>query len=140
MGGKGEGRLSIYTLLMLLIKTRLAPSTVHGIGLFAAEPIMKGTEVWKFVRGFDQEFPKNFPATLAPAAREQFLNYAYVSRATGTYILCTDDMRFINHFDAPNILSTQRDGEQEGVDVAARDIQLSEELLYDYRVFADPLP
>ena len=38
---------------MLLVKTRLAPSTIHGIGLFADEFIPKGTEVWKFVPGFD---------------------------------------------------------------------------------------
>ncbi len=125
---------------MLLVKTTLAPSKIHGIGLFAAEPIAEGTEVWRFVPDFDGEFPASYPTSLPPVVREQFLNYAYMSRASGTYILCADDMRFINHADKPNILSVMREGEQEGVDVAARDIEQGEELLYDYRVFADPLP
>src|SRR3954469_1637143 len=33
---------------MLLVKTRLGPSTIHGIGVFADEDIPRGTIVWSF--------------------------------------------------------------------------------------------
>jgi SET domain-containing protein len=124
---------------VILVKIKIGPSSIHGIGCFAAESIPKGTPVWKFVRGFDQEFPIDFVETLSASAREQFLNYAYISRATGNYILCSDDTRFFNHSDTPNIVNTSADGEQEGLDIAASDIKIGDELLYDYRVFADPL-
>jgi len=123
---------------MLLVATRLAPSPVHGIGLFADAFIAKGTLVWRFSSGFDLELPLDFPASLAASARQQFLKYSYVSPVTGRYILCSDDARFFNHSDDPNVISTPVAGEQEGVDIAARDINAGEELLYDYRVFGGP--
>ncbi len=33
---------------MLLIKTKLDLSKIHGIGLFAGEDIPKGTIIWRF--------------------------------------------------------------------------------------------
>ena len=33
---------------MLLVKTYVAPSAVHGLGLFAAEPIARGACIWRF--------------------------------------------------------------------------------------------
>ncbi len=32
---------------MLRVRTYLAPSPIEGIGLFAAEPIPRGTLIWK---------------------------------------------------------------------------------------------
>jgi SET domain-containing protein len=125
---------------MILVKTHLAPSSISGIGCFASEDIPQGTPIWRFVRGFDLEVPPEYPNTLPDAAKDQFLNYAYISRTTGNYILCSDDTRFFNHSDEPNVISTSKEGEQEGLDVAAHDIKKGEELLYDYRVFADNDP
>ena len=33
---------------MLTIKTKIGPSKIEGVGLFADEPIKKGTKVWAF--------------------------------------------------------------------------------------------
>jgi hypothetical protein len=38
---------------MLLVRTRVATSPVHGLGLFAAGYIAHGTEVWRFTPEFD---------------------------------------------------------------------------------------
>ena len=38
---------------MLLVRVRLAPSPLHGIGVFAVDPIPSGTEVWRFTPGLD---------------------------------------------------------------------------------------
>ncbi len=41
---------------MMLIRTRVAPSTIHGMGLFTVEPAVKGTPIWRFEPGFDHDF------------------------------------------------------------------------------------
>ena len=64
---------------MLLVKTYLDKSPIHGLGVFAAEPIPKGTKIWRFVEGFDRCYtPKQF-AKLPKAARD-FLEGLCLSR------------------------------------------------------------
>ena len=121
---------------MIFVKTKLKESLIHGIGCFADEDISKGTLIWKFTKGYDQEFVLDFAHTLSESSKEQFLKYAYISKATGNYILCTDDTRFFNHSKNNNIINISDMNEQEGVDIAARDIQAGEELTYDYNVFS----
>lgn len=43
---------------MLLVKTKIGPSKIHGIELFAAEFIKRGTPTWQFTPGFDLELNK----------------------------------------------------------------------------------
>jgi hypothetical protein len=56
--------------------------------------------------------------------------HAFVSIVDGTYVLCSDNAKFMNHSDEPNVDSG---GVTE--DVALRDIQPGEELTCDYRLF-----
>jgi SET domain-containing protein len=125
---------------MLLVKVTIGPSAVHGIGCFAAENIKYRRPIWKFVPRFDVELDIEAVDALPHVVKERFLNYAYKSKATGTYILCSDDARFFNHSTDPNVVNVLCYGEQEGIDIAARDIEEGEELLYDYRVFDEPHP
>lgn len=129
---------------MLYVKTKLKESPINGTGCFADEDIPRGTLIWKFTKGFDQEFALNFPENLSEPSREQFLKYAYTSKTTGNYILCSDDTRFFNHSKDNNVVNIRSaiwpwssENEQEGVDIAARDIKAGEELTYDYNVFED---
>ena len=117
---------------MLLVRTRLGQSNRHGIGLFAAEFIPKGTVIWRRHPLFDASFSHDQVQQMAPPSREQFLNYAYFDKESRCYILGYDDHRFINHCSKnPNVASTPNE------DVAARDINQGEELLCDYRKFED---
>lgn len=118
---------------MLLVKTKIGVSPIHGIGLFAEEYIPVGRPVWKFLHGFDLIVPADVVGRLAPPARQQFLEYCYIDVSTGEYILCSDDARFFNHSDDPNTAGEGTKGED--VDVATRDIQPGEELTCDYRTF-----
>mgnify|MGYP002622993594 CR=1 FL=1 len=34
---------------MLLVPVRLAPSPIHGLGVFTQVAIARGTEVWRFM-------------------------------------------------------------------------------------------
>lgn len=117
---------------MLLVKTKLDVSRLHGIGLFAAQFIPQGTVTWEYSPAFDTSYDEEDIARMSPTAREQFLKYAYFDEGLRRHVLCFDDQRFINHcLHAPNIISTLRR------DVAARDIHEGEELLCDYTCFDD---
>lgn len=65
---------------MLLVKTTIDQSSIHGIGLFAAEFIKKGTPTWKFTPGLDLELKREDLATLSESSREQILNYCYIDK------------------------------------------------------------
>ncbi len=123
---------------MLLVKTKIGPSKIHGIGIFADELIPKGTRIWQYHEGIDSRFDEAFLATLPEIEQRQMLNYAYKNPRTGLYVLCGDDARFFNHSDTPNTEDVEFDGgvvEGEGITIAAKDIQPGEEIVSDYRSF-----
>jgi SET domain-containing protein len=120
---------------MLLVKTKIGPSSIEGIGLFADEFIPKGTFVWKFAPGFDMAVKPERLQELSAPSREQFLKYAYMNMTTGEWILCVDDARFFNHSDTPNTTHRNLAQDSNGDDFANRDIQIGEELTTDYRSF-----
>jgi SET domain-containing protein len=119
---------------MLLVPTRIAPSTIHGIGVFALESITKGTAVWRFAKGLDMEFGREIVDTLPAHVRTFFAHYGYLDRNMKRIILCFDDARFVNHSDAPNV-ATDYAQDPYGLDVALRDIAAGEELTMDYAGF-----
>lgn len=121
---------------MLLVRTYLAASAIHGIGLFAAEPIAGGTTIWEFTPGFDLDLSEADLDRLSKPCRVRVLEYAYFNAARQRYILCSDDARFINHSDTPNTIDRGFGAaDAEGTTVAARDIQSGEEITSDYRSF-----
>jgi uncharacterized protein len=119
---------------MLLVRTTVGPSTIHGLGVFAAEPIAKGTVVWSFTPGFDLERDLADVETLPELLRERLLHYGYMDKHLGLYVLCCDDARFLNHSDEPNLV-TDRSHSRHGVDRAAHDIAIGEELTVNYDAF-----
>ncbi len=120
---------------MLLVKTKIGQSKIHGIGVFANQFIPKGTPIWKFQPGFDLKIDKSELANLSEPAKEQFFEYTYLNPKTNKYILCFDDARFFNHSDNPNCIDSNSSDDEEGIDIAARDIQEGEELTCDYKEF-----
>jgi SET domain-containing protein len=110
---------------MLLVKCRLRPSPIHGIGLFAAEPIRKGTRVWELTPGFDLVLRKpDFKHWPRPLRR--FLdNYGFKYRK-GVYVLSSDHAKHFNHSDTPN---TRLRGPTM---YAAKAVARGEELTCDY--------
>lgn len=125
---------------MILVKTRLDKSAIHGIGIFAVASIPKGTLIWVFNPEFDLVLAPDQVELLPEAAREQFLNYAYLSKKTGRYVLCTDDARFFNHDASPNVtckIPDNADSDEALVCFAARDISVGEELTCNYSEFDD---
>lgn len=118
---------------MLLVRTTLKVSPLHGIGLFAVEFIPRGTQVWKHNPLIDLKLTPDQLEGLSPPAREQIAAYSYRQRSSGLYVLCGDDARFFNHSTHANCIDvTGEDGS--GITLAAMDIQAGEELTCDYSV------
>ncbi len=120
---------------MLMVKTKLGSSQIEGIGLFADEDIPKGTITWQFVPGFDQAFSATQIASWPETARLEMLRYTYLHSRTGMYIACLDNARFMNHSDHPNTEGVYAGSDDEGYDIATRDIAKGDELTCDYNLF-----
>jgi hypothetical protein len=112
---------------MLLVDARAGVSRIQGIGLIAHEFIAKGTCVWALQPGFDVMLTEEQMQALPPPAQRQARRYSYYDPAHTCYILASDDSRFCNHSDDPNMLD---DGD---ANYAARDIYPGEEITWDYR-------
>ena len=120
---------------MLMVKTKLGPSAIEGIGLFAYQDIPLGTVTWRFEPGFDQLLTADQIAALPEPARCEMANHTYVNASTGEHVLCLDNARFMNHADDPNTKGIHAANAIDGYDVATRDIKKGEELTCDYRQF-----
>ena len=121
---------------MLLVPTHLAPSRIHGLGVFALAPIAKGTPVWRFAKGLDMEFSPDIVNGLPEHVRTFFSRYGYLDRNVKRFILCFDDARFVNHSETANV-ATDYTQDRYGLDVALRDIAAGEEITMDYAGFED---
>jgi SET domain-containing protein len=85
---------------MLLVKTYLDRSKIHGLGVFAGERIAKGAKIWRFVEGYDRCWsPKQFKK-LPKAARDYLKEYAY--NADGEILFTVDNDHYINHSERAN--------------------------------------
>ena len=107
-------------------------SSIAGKGLFATEPIAKGSLLWKYsdesVRTFTsaEELRAHF-ATLSRDEIVEFLEHAYCWEGKVCEIL--DDGKYWNHSKSPN---TGLLPEDENSSFALRDIAPGEELLDNY--------
>jgi SET domain-containing protein len=115
---------------------RVAPSKIHGVGLFAVKHIPKGTD--PFLNSLEDKSVKLSLAdmdTLEPGVRKivhdmsGFEDNTYHVHAYGFNII--HPLFFINHSKDFNIVT-------EGLRyIAARDIEVGEELTVDYETFND---
>jgi uncharacterized protein len=118
---------------MLLVKTKLAPSNIHGLGVFADEFIPKGTMIWQFVEGFDVELTEDELNQLPKHVIEWVKHYCYLDLNSNLYVVCLDDARFMNHSAKANT-SPDFNSDVRGVDVANCDIQPGVEITNNYHL------
>lgn len=119
---------------MLLIQTRVAPSDIHGLGLFAIEPVPVGTPVWRFQAGFDRELAPDEVAGWPEPARRHARSYGFINRVDRRVTLDGDHACFMNHAAMPNTGAPA--GAQHPITtVALRDIAAGEEITCDYYAF-----
>lgn len=119
---------------MLLVKTRVGPSSIHGLGLYAVETIPQGTAIWRFCPGFDREFPLETLAGFPDPAREHIRWFSFVDKASGCAVLSGDHACFMNHSPTPNT-GAPSDAIPPVTTVALREIPAGEEITCDYHAF-----
>lgn len=115
---------------MLKIKSYLATSKVHGIGLFAGENVKEGSIVWQFNSYIDQVFTIRKFRTVCSSVNHFGLQHLYASsyKRNDKYYYITDNARFINHSsDHFNIVFTD-----DSTEIACKDINKDEEILENY--------
>jgi uncharacterized protein len=117
---------------MLLVKTRIGLSSIHGIGLFADEDIPRGTVVWDFMPPFDVMVSAKKVNLLPETTRAQVLKYSYYDDDEGKYVLCGDDARHFNHSETPNTGNGCEQNGTENATIAICDIRAGEEITCNY--------
>ena len=118
---------------MMLVRCRVMPSKIHGLGVFAAERISKGESVWRYDSDVDYRIGCSDPRLAEGSLWKKHADtYGYIPHDTYYVEFPGDHAMFINHSYAPNIACPN------GNDMEAlRDIEVGEEILTDYREFDD---
>lgn len=117
---------------MMLIRTELKPSPIHGLGCFAAEDVPKGAEVWRFEEGLDRIFSLAEFSQLPRVVRDAARKFAY-ENLDGTLTLDGDNGRYCNHSEDPNIGDTGVNFDDRCI--ALRPIRAGEEITCNYYSF-----
>ena len=113
---------------MLQVNTYLAPSPIHGVGVFASEDVKAGTVVWKFTPYYDRRISKDEYASLPVAVAEYIWYVSYFENADKqTLLFCCDNAAHTNHSYHPNTAFAGQ------FIIALRDIAKGEEITQDYR-------
>lgn len=120
---------------MLMIKTYLAPSEIHGIGLFAGEDVAKEHVIWKFNPLLDHILTKRKLLNFCKDIPKIGLDHIFCStyKRNGKYFYITDNARFINHSEENyNVIMID-----DYTEIARTEIAKDEELLENYSLCYD---
>jgi SET domain-containing protein len=119
---------------MLLIDTYAGPSLIEGVGVFAAEPVRKGSRVWTLDLSIDRLITPAELEKASPVYQRFIERYAYFDAGLGGYLLDGDHSRFLNHSDDASI-----EFRADGDGFARRAIRKGEELTCNYNDFMPAL-
>jgi SET domain-containing protein len=114
---------------MMIVKNYVAPSAIHGVGLFAGEDLGQGTRIYDFVDGVDIVMTREQAAAHGAEFARFMKVFAYVNPGDRRMVISVDNSRFMNHADRPNTAWDERSG------WATRDIRKGEEITCDYFTF-----
>jgi uncharacterized protein len=121
---------------MLMVRTELRQSSIHGVGVFLTEPVRAAQVIWRFDSRIDRVF-SDAELHEMPENLQHFLRtYSTLHGALKLWVLCGDNGRHFNHSDKP---TTRSLGIAFGDDVAAADLPEGTELTSDYRTICDAM-
>lgn len=114
---------------MLTVKTSLAPSSVHGIGLFAAELIPANSTVWHYNKDIDTTYPEDIFLNICRNILQNTLQHLFncTYKWSGRYFYLSDNASFINHSEDANSVFID-----DYYEVALHEIKPEEEILENY--------
>jgi uncharacterized protein len=120
---------------MLLVKTIVKHSRIHGRGLFANQNIKNGQTVWIYNSLVDKKISKKRLARF-PILVQKFIRYWSYLNKKDEYVLCGDDARYMNHSAKPNTIDVKTFVDKilgrEGVCIASEEIKIGHEITSDY--------
>ena len=119
---------------MMMVDTEVRQSPIHGLGVFLKEPVAAGTLLWRFDPCMDRIYAEDEINALPPHMQTYLRIYSTWHEATGLYVLCGDNGRYVNHSEAPNTISA---GPCFGDDFAQTDLSIGTEMTSDYRLICD---
>lgn len=125
---------------MILVKTYIKQSPIHGIGIFANEFIQKGTKIWQFTENFDLKYTEEEIKTFPQQIQDYLKRYAWLSKTSKKYCFSSDNGKYFNHSIKNNVQSYYTNEQLEVITYALRDIEKDEELLDNYTSFEDGEP
>ncbi|TDX20861.1 SET domain-containing protein-lysine N-methyltransferase [Rhodovulum visakhapatnamense] len=112
---------------MILVRHYVAPSPIHGLGVFTREQAKKGDVIWRFEPTFDVEIPERLLEFLLDPYAETVRTNAEYFGSRRVFRLGNDGDIFMNHSDNPSLIDL---GDEM---VAAWDLKVGDELTCDYR-------
>lgn len=115
---------------MLVVRTYLEKSPIHGFGVFARESIAAGMPVWEFHEKLDIKFSQEEFDRLPENVREELEWHMYEPEEGGALFYEATMGKYMNHSREPNV-----DFSRIGFGTATREIAAGEELTCDYRHF-----
>lgn len=118
---------------MIHIKYRLNTSDLHGVGLFADEPIEKGQVIYTASPLLDLNITQDQFDSLDQKEKDEILWWGFFDKPSQMWHVDFDVSRFINHSYEPTL--TQDPGHDEAYLIATRAIQAGEELTQNYLEF-----
>lgn len=121
---------------MMLVRTELRASSIHGIGVFLTEHVRSGQPIWRFDSRIDRVYSDDEVRDFPELLQEFLRTYSTLHAELKMWVLCGDNGRHFNHSDRPNTRSL---GIAFGDDVAAHDLPAGTELTSDYRTICDAM-
>ena len=118
---------------MLLVKTKVGKSSIHGVGVIADEDIPEGTLIYRWDPKVDLVFKWADVQKMTGKQRE--VMDAYAMKEGEDIHLDGDNSHFMNHSDDPNMAPFPDNDTW----YATRDIKKGEEIACDYNHFEDAL-
>jgi len=105
---------------MMLVRTFVAQSDIQGLGVFSAEFVPAGRQLWVLNPKFDVFVYPNEISMLPAHMRDYVARYSYPHlEIDGVRIIDCDDGKFMNHSDRPNTDFNIFDRGHALVDIAA---------------------
>ncbi len=118
---------------MLLVRTSVRQSRIHGLGLFAEEFIPEGKILWRFDPLLDKVIDETSLSGLPQQVVDFIDVYSEYFPDLGVLVLSGDNDRYTNHSEDPNTEVVLPNAPTATVR-ATRDIQPGEEITCDYTV------
>lgn len=114
-------------LLNEVVKVRLAPSPIHGVGVFAMRDIKKGEKLYTDVIPYQFDLPYKMFKNLDPEISEILLgHFPLITKGSHFMYPVTKMSAYLNHAEVPNYDAKE--------DKALRRIKAGEEVTENYRL------